>query len=257
MLSQKTTSTSLGLSSAGDTWEEAVINHVNTLEPGKRREFQAPATVEACLQVLAINRTRKRTFTRISEFLQPAIEPLKRFEGALDVIVQVNAGIASPIWGPLRAALTVCLSTFVDCNSTLNNCQIACQHLSTLERLAFIIDKIAQSIQRYQDFEILFTSHAGLREAVGRLYCELLRLCTCMVKYQTRRLRYILNPFGKEFETIAKSIDYRAAEIDRAAQAAHFQEAKDAREKMLAEARGEMSFERPDRNSVLSCLNSG
>jgi hypothetical protein len=107
-----------------------------------------------------------------------------------------------------------------------------------LERLAFIVDKIAQSVQRYQDLAALFASHAAVREAVGRLYCELLRLCTCMVKYQTRRLRYIMNPFGKEFASISESVDYRAAEIDRAAQAAHFLEAKEVREKLAQETRG-------------------
>lgn len=107
-----------------------------------------------------------------------------------------------------------------------------------MERFVFIIDKIAQSIQRYQDLETLFTSHTAVREAVGRLYCELLRLCTCMIKYQTRRLRYILNPFGNEFASISESIDYRAAEIDRAAQAAHFQEAKELREQITRDMRG-------------------
>ncbi|GIJ86865.1 hypothetical protein Asppvi_005763 [Aspergillus pseudoviridinutans] len=185
-------------SQTSDTWEVAVAKYVKSLHPDKQREFQAPATVEACLRDLSTNGARKRGFTRIAEFLGPVIDPLKRLEGTLDVIVQVNAGIASPIWGPLRMAIT-----------------IACQHLSALERLAFIVDKIAQSVQRYQDLAALFASHAGVREAVGRLYCELLRLCTCMVKYQTRRLRYIFNPFGKEFASISESVDYRAAEIDR------------------------------------------
>ncbi|RHZ55535.1 uncharacterized protein CDV56_101100 [Aspergillus thermomutatus] len=190
---------------ASDSWEEAVVKYVKSLDPDKQREFQAPATVEACLQILSTNGTRKRGFTRIAEFLGPVIDPLNRLEGTLDVIVQVNAGIASPIWA--------------------------------LERLAFIVDKIAQSVQRYQDLAALFASHAGVREAVGRLYCEILRLCTCMIKYQTRRLRYILNPFGKEFASISESVDYRAAEIDRAAQAAHFQEAKEVREKWARDMR--------------------
>ncbi|KAF4181912.1 hypothetical protein CNMCM8694_009355 [Aspergillus lentulus] len=164
-----------------DSWEEAVTKYVKSLDPDKQREFQVPATVEACLQ------------------------------GTIDVIVQVNAGIASPIWGPLRMAFTPH--------------KIACQHISALERLAFIVDKIAQSVQRYQDLAALFASHAGVREAVGRLYCELLRLRTCMVKYQTRRLRYVMNAFGKQFASISESVDYRAAEIDRAAQTTHFLEA--------------------------------
>ncbi|KAF7122048.1 hypothetical protein CNMCM5793_000003 [Aspergillus hiratsukae] len=136
---------------------------------------------------LIYKRNEKRGFTRIAKFLEPVIDPLKRLEGTLDVIVQVNAGIASPIWGPLRMAIT-----------------IACQHLSALERLAFIVDKIAQSVQRYQDLAALFASHAGVREAVGRLYSE----------------------------------------IDRAAQAAHFQEAKEVREKLAQEMRVEDDLQR-------------
>lgn len=58
-----------------DSWEEAVTKYVKSLDPDKQREFQVPATVEACLQVLSTNGTRKRSFTRIAEFLGPVIEP--------------------------------------------------------------------------------------------------------------------------------------------------------------------------------------
>jgi hypothetical protein len=50
-----------------------------------------------------------------------------------------------------------------------------------------------------------------------------------------------LNPFGKEFDTVSAAIDQRALDIDRAAQAAHFQESKVAREILLAETQGEMT----------------
>lgn len=93
-----------------DSWEEAVANYVKSLEPDKRRDFQAPTTVEECLQVLSTFNTRKST--RVFEFLRPVIDPLKRLEGTIDVVVQVNSGIASPIWGPLRMAITVRLSVF-------------------------------------------------------------------------------------------------------------------------------------------------
>ena len=33
--------------------------------------------------------------------------PLKCFEGAIDVLVQINGGVACPIWDPLRVAITV------------------------------------------------------------------------------------------------------------------------------------------------------
>ncbi len=104
------------------------------------------------------------------------------------------------------------------------------------------MDKVAQSIRRFQDLEALFSQYESVRDALGRLYCELLRLCTCMSKYQTSRARYILDPFGSEFAAISQAIDYRSAEIDRAAQAAHFQESKEARERMLVESQGIYTF---------------
>lgn len=81
-----------------------------------------------------------------------------------------------------------------------------------------------------------------MRDAIGRLYCELLRLCACISKYESSRIRYILNPLGKEFGTVATAIDQRALEIDRAAQAAHFQESKVAREILLAETQGTIVY---------------
>ncbi|KAJ5174333.1 uncharacterized protein N7482_000210 [Penicillium canariense] len=199
-----------------DPWEQALALYVNGLGPSKRQQFQAPATVDECLQTVVLNGGRRRAFTRILEFLRPLIDPLRRFEGAIDVVVQVSAGIASPIWGPLRVAIT---------------------HLATLEQLVVILDKIAQSTQRYENLKTLFADHEGVRDAMGRLYCELLRLCACISTYETSRIRYIMNPFGKEFATVGTAIDQRAIEIDRAAQAAHFQESKAARDRLLAETR--------------------
>lgn len=80
------------------------------LDPLKQQKFQAPTTVDECLEAIVLNGQKRRSFTRILEFLRPLIDPLKRFESAIDVVVQVNAGIVSPIWGPLRVALTVGIS---------------------------------------------------------------------------------------------------------------------------------------------------
>ncbi|KAJ5379867.1 uncharacterized protein N7496_002295 [Penicillium cataractarum] len=204
--------------SSTDLWEHALALYVKDLDPLKQQQFQAPTTVEECLEGIVLNGQKRRSFTRILEFLRPLVDPLKRFEGAIDVVVQVNAGIASPIWGPLRVAIT-----------------IASQHLATLETLVIIVDKIAHSVQRYENLKTLFAEHDGVRDAIGRLYCELLRLCACVSKYETSRIRYISNPFGKEFDAVSTAIDQRALNVDRAAQAAHFQESKDAREMLLAE----------------------
>jgi hypothetical protein len=50
---------------------------------------------------------RRRGITQVLGALKPVLEPLKRFERVIDVVAQTNGGIASPIWGPLKLAVTV------------------------------------------------------------------------------------------------------------------------------------------------------
>lgn len=89
------------------TWQDAVQSFLSSLGPTERAAFRAPASPDDCTAVLLATQRRKTKLTRILDLMKPAIDPLKRFESAIDVIVQVNAGIASPIWGPLRIVITV------------------------------------------------------------------------------------------------------------------------------------------------------
>ena len=88
-------------------WHFAVTSHLNSLSVDQARDFKAPANLQECLDILARTSTRTSRFSNLLQLFRPALEPLQRFEGALDVIVQVNSGIASPIWGPLKAAISV------------------------------------------------------------------------------------------------------------------------------------------------------
>ncbi|OKO89667.1 Vegetative incompatibility protein HET-E-1 [Penicillium subrubescens] len=100
----------------------------------------------------------------------------------------------------------------------------------------FVVDKIARCIQRYQDFEKMFQSHQGVRQAIGALWLELVRLCTKVMEYHSSRFRYLLGSFDRVFGDILTSIDARCAEADHAAAAAHMKEAKEIRERFLQEA---------------------
>jgi hypothetical protein len=40
------------------------------------------------------------------------LEPLQRFENVLDVVVQTNGAMGSPIWGPLKFAIQVRMFMF-------------------------------------------------------------------------------------------------------------------------------------------------
>ena len=65
---------------------------------------------------------RKRGLTRLLGLLRPIIDPLRRFEGAIDVLMQTHGAVASPIWGPLRIAITVRKS---GSNYLFNSCEDA------------------------------------------------------------------------------------------------------------------------------------
>ena len=88
-------------------WYIAVERYVATLSAPQRAAFNAPATAETCLNMIIQAQGRKRGLTRLLGLLRPLIDPLRRFEGAIDVLMQTHGAVASPIWGPLRMAITV------------------------------------------------------------------------------------------------------------------------------------------------------
>jgi hypothetical protein len=89
------------------TWQYAVEKHLSCLSSIQRTIFVAPANAEECLQLIRQAQGRKK-YDRFMVALRPLIEPLKRFEGSIDVLVQAQSCIASPIWGPIRMVVTVC-----------------------------------------------------------------------------------------------------------------------------------------------------
>jgi hypothetical protein len=96
-----------GSSSTSNAWKEAVQQYVGRLSDKQKTQFMAAATPQDCLIIIENARYKRRKTERLLACLQPVIEPLKRFEGTIDVVIQVNTGITSPIWGPLRMGITV------------------------------------------------------------------------------------------------------------------------------------------------------
>ena len=90
-----------------DAWQLAVERHLVALPEAQKAAFTASASPDACLNLIIQAQGRKRGFTRLMELMRPLIDPLKRFEGAIDVLIQTHGALLSPIWGPLRMAITV------------------------------------------------------------------------------------------------------------------------------------------------------
>ena len=90
-----------------DAWQLAVERHLAALPESQKAGFTSPANPDACLNLIIQAHGRKKGFTRLMELMRPLIDPLKRFEGAIDVLIQTHGALLSPVWGPLRLAITV------------------------------------------------------------------------------------------------------------------------------------------------------
>ncbi|KAI1209282.1 uncharacterized protein F4807DRAFT_102421 [Annulohypoxylon truncatum] len=203
------------------TWQDAVNSFLSSLAPTERDAFQAPASPDDCMAVLLATQRRKTKLARILDLMRPAIDPLKRFEGAIDVIVQVNAGIASPIWGPLRIVIT-----------------LSADHFHTLESIAMIIHRIISSLQRFSKYEELFENNRLVQDAIGALYCDYLDFCVRVTRfYSTSSFRAFFSSFDKDFQDVSENIQLHSQNVDWAAHAAHIEETQREAEKAKLERR--------------------
>ncbi|KAI2469812.1 hypothetical protein F4781DRAFT_431029 [Annulohypoxylon bovei var. microspora] len=216
-------------------WQDAVDSFLSSLGPTERDAFRAPASPDDCMAVLLATQRRKTKLARILDLMRPAIDPLKRFEGAIDVIVQVNAGIASPIWGPLRMVITV--------SGNLPGCgyQIAANDARGV---------IISSLQRFSKYEELFENNRLVQDAIGALYCDYLDFCVRVTRfYSASSLRTFFSSFDKDFRDVSESIRLHSQNVDWAAHAAHIEETQREADKAKAERRAH------ERGNVLRWLS--
>ena len=194
-------------------WQIGVARYLSTLPPEYKDAFKAPSSAEECLRLLQDAQSRNRKFDRLVAILQPLVEPLKRFEASVDVLVQTYSSVASPIWGPIRLLITV-----------------ASTRLSTLHNVVILLERLVEPLKRFHNYETLFKHNSALRHAIGALYCDLIEFCTRVISHQTRSP--FKNPFAsfdKDVTEITDKIRHHWAEVDIAANAANLVEAKAAR----------------------------
>src|SRR6266516_4773016 len=147
-----------------DSWSLGVERFIVTLPAEHRAIFKAPANADDCMRLIEKAQLRNRKFDRLARILQPLVEPLRRFESSIDILVQTNSTFASPVWGPLKAVLA-----------------IISDRLSTLQNLAILLERLVDPLKRFQNYELLFQESRQLRTAIGTLYCDLIELCTKIV----------------------------------------------------------------------------
>ena len=142
-------------------WQIGVDRYLSNLTPELKKAFKAPASADDCLHLLQAAQAKNRKFDKLILILQPLIEPLKRFESSIDVLVQTYSSIASPIWGPIKVIVT-----------------IAHSRLSTLYSIMVLLDRLVEPLKRFHNYEVIFQQNSALRSAIGNLYCDLVEFCT-------------------------------------------------------------------------------
>jgi hypothetical protein len=193
-----------------DAWSLGVERFVATLPPEHRATFKAPANSHECMQLIDKARLRNRKFDRLARILQPLVDPLRRFEASIDILIQTNSTFASPVWGPLKAVLT-----------------IIGDRLSTLQSLAVLLERLVDPLKRFQNYELLFKESRQLQNAIGTLYCDLIEFCTRIVAHFCKTaFRKAFSSFDKDIEDISDNIRHHWTEVDIAANAANIEEAK-------------------------------
>jgi hypothetical protein len=202
-----------------DSWSLGVERFIATLPPEHRATFKAPANSDECMQLIEKAQLRNRKFDRLARIIQPLVDPLRRFEGSIDILIQTNSTFASPVWGPLKAVLT-----------------IVSDRLSTLQNLALLLERLVDPLKRFQNYELLFKESSQLQNAIGTLYFDLLDLCTRIVAHFCKTgLRKAFSSFDKDLEDISDNIRHHWNEVDIAANAANIEEAKAARQAQEAQ----------------------
>ncbi|MCJ1312013.1 hypothetical protein MMC25_005687 [Agyrium rufum] len=197
-----------------DAWSVVLQRHLSSLPKEQQTSLKDTANAEACLDVVRRARSRRKGYDRLLFALQDLIDPIKRFEGVVDVIVQVNCGIASPVWGPLRLALT-----------------LASERLATLQNITTLLERLVEPLSRVRNYEVMFRSNAAVHRSICNLYTHLIGFFAAIIRYHGHSsFRNVLSSFDKEFRDASESIRHCWTEIDIAANAANIEEAQLARE---------------------------
>jgi hypothetical protein len=85
-------------------------------------------------------------------------------------------------------------------------CQVASDHVETIEKLARILQRIVASLNRYSNYEILFKNNLNTQRAIGTLYSDLIDLCTRVVRFHSRSALSTLSSAVKLFLWLTLSI---------------------------------------------------
>lgn len=133
-----------------NAWPLGVQQHLESLSPTQRAACKAPINTNTCLNIIIRAQGRERGSSQLVEFTRPPIDPPKTCSRC---ICAKSCAFVSPIWGPIRMALT-----------------LISDHEKTIESLSMLLHRVVSSIEEYAaGYEDLFTVNSSVQKILGPL----------------------------------------------------------------------------------------
>jgi hypothetical protein len=90
-------------------WQEAIDQLQKILEPDEYQELSRIQSLEDMIEATQKQTAwyQKRRLPRLMSRLQPMIEVVRSFSGAIDMFVQANPSISALVWGSLKFVFEV------------------------------------------------------------------------------------------------------------------------------------------------------
>ncbi|TAQ84244.1 hypothetical protein B7494_g7441 [Chlorociboria aeruginascens] len=76
-----------------DAWTVVLLGYLASLPPLQQQSLKSVTNAGAYLDIIRLTRDRRKGYDKLLLMLQGLIDPINRFEGAIDVVVQVNSAI--------------------------------------------------------------------------------------------------------------------------------------------------------------------
>ncbi|KAK5655046.1 hypothetical protein OQA88_5945 [Cercophora sp. LCS_1] len=201
------------------TWSDAVKASRELLSKAERDRFgrSGPHDIITDFEGSQTAAGKSSRVQNILRKIQPLVSAIERFGKPLDVVVNASPEILSPAWGILRAVLI-----------------IARDYELYFSKLLDMLRDVSDAIPGFYVYEQLFHKHAGLREALVAMYCDII---TFLVKAKkvfssgSFRLfgRVTWKPFEQTFQSSLASLKRHGDLVQREAKLAHLVEEAQAR----------------------------
>ena len=215
-----------------DAWSIARDRYTEDLTEEEKQAFDT-ATLEKIYYDASVTEKTHRAGSSSRALFEAKIKPflsaIEQYGEALDIYSNSCSLIICPLWGSIRVVL-----------------QIAREFGKYFDRLVDMFKCIGDILPRFRSYERLYSSHAGLLQALSVVYVDILKFCF-EAKGVFRQAKHfsVINfkiviklfwkPFSQQFGQVVADFRQHRKNVEKEAGLAHMIESAGAREVELME----------------------